>query len=105
MRGERTPEPSSGASKSYFSGSVHQAPTFQPSLCPRTSNAHQIKEINVPNILKSGTFALCDCTVNRLGHGAMQPAGAGAFGPKEPAAAREVASSTAGAPRNNRLAT
>ena len=64
-----------------------------------------MKEIDVPNILKSGTFPLCDCTVNRLGHGAMQPAGAGAFGPKEPAAAREVASSTAGAPRNNRLAT
>jgi len=53
----------------------------------------------VPNILKSGTFSLGDRTVNRLGYGAMQPAGAGAFGPKEPAAARKVALSTAGAPR------
>jgi aryl-alcohol dehydrogenase-like predicted oxidoreductase len=53
--------------------------------------AHQIKEIGMPSILKSGTFALGDCTVNRLGYGAMQLAGPGVFGPpKDAAAARAV---------------
>src|SRR5579864_8871766 len=53
--------------------------------------AHQIKEIAMPNILKSGTFAFGDRTVKRLGYGAMQLAGPGVFGPpKDPAAARAV---------------
>jgi len=42
-------------------------------------------------ILKSGTFALGDRIVRRLGYGAMQLAGPGVFGPpKDPAAARAV---------------
>jgi aryl-alcohol dehydrogenase-like predicted oxidoreductase len=53
--------------------------------------AHQTKEIGMPNILQSGTFALGDRTVKRLGYGAMQLAGPGVFGPpKDPAAARAV---------------
>ncbi len=45
----------------------------------------------MPNILKSGTFALGDRTVRRLGYGAMQLAGPGVFGPpRDPAAARAV---------------
>src|SRR6201993_4864214 len=45
----------------------------------------------MPSILKSGTFALGDRTVKRLGYGAMQLAGPGVFGPpKDPAAARPV---------------
>jgi pyridoxine 4-dehydrogenase len=45
----------------------------------------------MPTILKSGTFALGDRTVRRLGYGAMQLAGPGVFGPpKDPAAARAV---------------
>ena len=45
----------------------------------------------MPNILNSGTFALGDHTVKRLGYGAMQLAGPGVFGPpKDPAAARAV---------------
>jgi pyridoxine 4-dehydrogenase len=45
----------------------------------------------MPNILKSGTFALGGRTVKRLGYGAMQLAGPGVFGPpKDPAAARAV---------------
>jgi pyridoxine 4-dehydrogenase len=45
----------------------------------------------MPNILKSGTFALGDRTVKRLGYGAMQLAGPGVFGPpKNPAAALAV---------------
>src|SRR6201993_2456511 len=45
----------------------------------------------MPSILKSGTFALGDRTVRRLGYGAMQLAGPGVFGPpKAPAAARAV---------------
>jgi pyridoxine 4-dehydrogenase len=52
---------------------------------------HQIKEIGMPNILKSGTFVLGDHTVMRLGYGAMQLAGPGVFGPpNDPAAARAV---------------
>src|SRR5207249_5375737 len=40
---------------------------------------------------ESGTFALGDRTVRRLGYGAMQLAGPGVFGPpKDPAAARAV---------------
>jgi aryl-alcohol dehydrogenase-like predicted oxidoreductase len=35
----------------------------------------------MPNIVKSGTYTLGDLTVNRLGYGAMQLAGPGAFGP------------------------
>jgi pyridoxine 4-dehydrogenase len=43
------------------------------------------------NILKSGTFALGDRAVKRLGYGAMQLAGPGVFGPpKAPAEARAV---------------
>src|SRR5258707_434173 len=45
----------------------------------------------MPNILKSGTFALGDRTVRRLGYGAMRLAGPGVFGPpKDPAAACAV---------------
>jgi aryl-alcohol dehydrogenase-like predicted oxidoreductase len=45
----------------------------------------------MPNILKSGTFALGDRIVNRLGYGAMQLAGPGVLGqPKDLAAARAV---------------
>jgi aryl-alcohol dehydrogenase-like predicted oxidoreductase len=45
----------------------------------------------MPNILKSGAFALGDRTVRRLGYGAMQLAGSGVFGPpKDPAEARAV---------------
>jgi pyridoxine 4-dehydrogenase len=45
----------------------------------------------MPNIIKCGTFALGDRTVNRLGYGAMQLTGSGVFGPpKDPAAARAV---------------
>jgi pyridoxine 4-dehydrogenase len=45
----------------------------------------------MPNILKSGTFALGDRSVKRLGYGAMQLAGPGVFGPpKDPATARAV---------------
>src|SRR5438876_11399287 len=35
----------------------------------------------MPPILESGTFALGDRTVKRLGYGAMQLAGPGVFGP------------------------
>jgi pyridoxine 4-dehydrogenase len=53
--------------------------------------AHQIKEIDMPNIIKSGTFALGNRTVRRFGYGAMRLAGPGVFGPpKDPAAARAV---------------
>jgi pyridoxine 4-dehydrogenase len=63
-------------------------------LCD-TASQHQtrvkFKEISMPNILKSGVFALGDRTVARLGYGAMQLAGPGVFGPpKDPAAARAV---------------
>src|SRR5207302_10143801 len=45
----------------------------------------------MPPVLESGTFALGDRTVRRLGYGAMQLAGPGVFGPpKDPAAARAV---------------
>jgi pyridoxine 4-dehydrogenase len=45
----------------------------------------------MPTIDKSGTFALGDRAVRRLGYGAMQLAGPGVFGPpKDPAAARAV---------------
>src|SRR5262245_47429242 len=45
----------------------------------------------MPTIDKSGTFALGDRRVRRLGYGAMQLAGPGVFGPpKDPAAARAV---------------
>jgi aryl-alcohol dehydrogenase-like predicted oxidoreductase len=45
----------------------------------------------MPNILKSGTFALGNRIVKRLGYGAMRLAGPGVFGPPEdPAAARAV---------------
>ena len=45
----------------------------------------------MPNILNSGTFALGDRTVRRLGYGAMQLAGPDVFGPpRDPAAARAV---------------
>jgi pyridoxine 4-dehydrogenase len=50
-----------------------------------------MKEVDMPNILKSGTFALGDRSVKRLGYGAMQLAGPGVFGPpKDPATARAV---------------
>src|SRR5262249_48915070 len=40
---------------------------------------------------RTGTFTLGDCTVKRVGYGAMQLAGPGVFGPpKDPQAAREV---------------
>ena len=43
------------------------------------------------NIARSSTFKLADRTVNRVGYGAMQLAGPGAFGPpKDPAAALAV---------------
>jgi pyridoxine 4-dehydrogenase len=45
----------------------------------------------MPNILKSGTFALGDRTVKRLGYGAMRLTGPGVFGPpKDPATARAI---------------
>jgi len=45
----------------------------------------------MPNILKSGTFALGGRSVKRLGYGAMRLTGPGVFGPpKDPAAARAV---------------
>ncbi|HYV89076.1 MAG TPA: aldo/keto reductase family oxidoreductase [Candidatus Polarisedimenticolia bacterium] len=45
----------------------------------------------MPDIRKTGTFALGERTVRRIGYGAMQLAGPGVFGPaKDPAAARAV---------------
>ena len=40
-----------------------------------------MRKVNMSSIDKSGTFALGTRTVKRLGYGAMQLAGPGAFGP------------------------